>query len=219
MAKLKAGVLISGRGSNMAALIKACHASDFPAEIALVLSNRPDAAGVAIARHEGIRTQVVPHTGWPSRENFDRAMSAALRDAGVELICLAGFMRLFTPWFVSEWQDRILNIHPSLLPSFKGLHPHRQALEAGVRLSGCTVHYVVDDTDAGPIIAQGAVPVHVGDDVDTLSARVLTVEHEVYPLVLRWFGEGRVRLVRRAGTPDAVEVAGVPPGSTVLWRG
>ena len=218
MAKLKAGVLISGRGSNMAALIAACRSPDFPAEIGLVLSNRADAAGVAIAEKAGVPTKVIPHAGWPSREHFDRAMSQALRDAGVGLICLAGFMRLFTPWFVAEWQDRILNIHPSLLPSFKGLHPHRQALEAGVRLSGCTVHFVVDDTDAGPIIAQGAVPVHAGDDVDSLSARVLAVEHQVYPLVLRWFGEGRVRLIRRPDAPDAVEVAGLPPGDTVLWR-
>jgi len=219
MAKLRAGVLISGRGSNMAALIEACRAPDFPAEIGLVLSNRADAAGVSIAQDAGVPTQVIPHSGWPSREHFDRAMSAALRDARVGLVCLAGFMRLFTPWFVAEWQDRIVNIHPSLLPSFKGLHPHRQALEAGVRLSGCTVHYVVDDTDAGPIIAQGAVPVQAGDDVESLSARVLAVEHQVYPLVLRWFGEGRVRLVRQPGVPDAVEVAGLPPGGTVLWRG
>lgn len=218
MAKLKAGVLISGRGSNMAALIAACQAADFPAEIGLVLSNRADAAGLAIAREAAVPTRVIPHTGWPSREHFDRAMSAALREAGVDLICLAGFMRLFTPWFVATWQDRILNIHPSLLPSFKGLHPHQQALDAGVRLSGCTVHFVVDDTDAGPIIAQGAVPVHAGDDADALAARILAVEHQVYPLVLRWFAEGRVRLVRTPGRPDAVAVDGLPPGGSVLWR-
>jgi phosphoribosylglycinamide formyltransferase-1 len=216
MARLKAGVLISGRGSNMAALIGACAAPAFPAEIALVLSNRADAAGLQRAAEAGVSTKVIPHTGWPSREDFDRAVSAALEEAGVELICLAGFMRLSTPWFVGHWRDRIINIHPSLLPAFKGLHPQRQALAAGVRFSGCSVHYVTDDLDGGPIIAQAAVPVHAGDDEKTLEARILRSEHRLYPMVLGWFGEGRVRLLRNQGMPDRVEIEGIDPDAWAL---
>jgi phosphoribosylglycinamide formyltransferase-1 len=216
MARLKTGVLISGRGSNMAALIEACAAPAFAAEIALVLSNRADAAGLQRAAEAGVPTKVIPHTGWPTREAFDRALSAALEAAGVELICLAGFMRLSTPWFVEHWRDRILNIHPSLLPAFKGLHPQRQALAAGVRISGCSVHYVTDDLDGGPIIAQAAVPVHAGDDERTLEARILRAEHRLYPMVLGWFGEGRVRLVRTHGVPDRVEIDGVDPDAWAL---
>jgi len=216
MAKLKAAVLISGRGSNMAALIEACRAPDFPAEIALVFSNRAEAPGVAHARRYGIAVEVMSHKGWADREAFDRAMSALLERAGCELVCLAGYMRIFSPWFVARWAERIVNIHPSLLPLFKGLHPQRQALAAGVRLSGCTVHYVTADLDAGPTIAQAAVPVHQDDDEETLAARILEAEHRIYPLVLRWFGEGRVSLQRDDGG-ERVVVRGVAPGATVLW--
>ena len=193
MAKLKVGVLISGRGSNMAALIRATQAGDYPAEIACVVSNVADAAGAATARVAGIATAVIPHKSFPDRETFDRAVAAELERHGVELVVLAGFMRIFSPWFPQHWAGRIINIHPSLLPAFKGTHVQQQALDAGVRLSGCTVHFVIPDLDAGPIIAQAAVPVLRGDTADTLAARILRQEHRLYPLVVRWFAEGRIR--------------------------
>jgi phosphoribosylglycinamide formyltransferase-1 len=193
MAKLKIGVLISGRGSNMAALIEAARASDYPAEIACVVSNAADAGGVATAKAAGIETAVIPHRSFPDRETFDRAISAVLEKHGVGLVVLAGFMRIFSPWFPHHWAGRIVNIHPSLLPAFKGTHVQQQALDAGVRVSGCTVHFVIPDLDAGPIIAQAAVPVLASDTADTLSARILRQEHRLYPLVVRWFAEGRIR--------------------------
>src|SRR3979409_528421 len=156
MAKLKVGILISGRGSNMAALIEAAKATDYPAEIALVVSNVADAPGVAIALREGVPTAIVSHRGQPEREPFDRAVSAELERHGVELVALAGFMRIFSPWFPARWADRMINIHPSRLPAFKGLRVQQQALDAGVRLSGCTVHFVTPALDSGPIIAQAA---------------------------------------------------------------
>jgi len=211
MAKLKVAVLISGRGSNLAALIEACRAADFPAEIVLVLSNRAEAAGLTHAQAAAIAVRIITHKGWPEREAFDRAMSAALEQAGTELICMAGFMRIFSPWFVAHWQDRIVNIHPSLLPAFKGLHPHRQALDAGV-------HFVTTDLDGGPIIAQAAVPVSSDDDEEALSARILTAEHRLYPMVLRWFGERRVRLVRSTGAADRVDIVGLPPDVAALFQ-
>lgn len=213
MAKLKTGVLISGRGSNLLALLQACAAPDFPAEIALVVSNRADAGGLAHAASFGVPTKVVPHGDHPDRESFDRVVSAALEEAGVELVCLAGFLRIFSPWFPARWQHRIINIHPSLLPSFKGLHVQRQAIDSGARISGATVHLVTEDLDAGPIVAQGAVPVRQDDTADSLAARILKVEHELYPLALRWFGERRVTVEGRR-----VGVAGVAPDATVLWR-
>jgi phosphoribosylglycinamide formyltransferase 1 len=194
MAKLKVAILISGRGSNMAALIEAAKAADYPAEIALVVSNVADAPGLAIARTEGVPTAVVAHRGQPDRETFDRAVSVELERHGVELVALAGFMRIFSPWFPTRWADRLINIHPSLLPCFKGLHVQQQALHAGVRLSGCTVHFVIPDLDAGPIIAQAAVPVLAGDTEETLSARILRQEHRLYPMVVRWIAEGRISL-------------------------
>ena len=212
MAKLKVGILISGRGSNMAALIEAAKAADYPAEIALVVSNVADAPGLAIARPEGVPTAVVSHRGQPDRETFDRAVSAELERHGVELVALAGFLRIFSPWFPSAGPDRLINIHPSLLPAFKGLHVQQQALDAGVRLSGCTVHFVTPDLDAGPIIAQAAVPVLAGDTEETLSARILRQEHRLYPLVVRWFAEGRI-----AQAGGRVTVAGVRPGATLLF--
>lgn len=192
MAKLKVGVLISGRGSNLAALIEAAKASDYPAEIGCVVSNRESAPGLAIAASAGIATAIVSHRDHPDRESFDRAVSAQLERHGVELVVLAGFMRIFSPWFPARWKDRLINIHPSLLPAFKGLHVQRQALDAGVRVSGCTAHLVTPDLDSGPIIAQAAVPVLPGDTEETLAARILRQEHRLYPLVVRWFGEGRI---------------------------
>ena len=218
MAKLKAGILISGRGSNMAALIAAARTEDFPAEIALVVSNRADAGGLTLAREAGVPTAVVPHRDYPDRESFDRAVSAELERAEVDVICLAGFMRIFSPWFPARWPNRILNIHPSLLPSFKGLRVQQQAIDANARISGCTVHIVTSDLDDGPTVAQAAVPVLATDDADTLAARILATEHELYPLVLRWFAEGRVRLEPREGIPPRVVIQGVPPDAALLWR-
>ena len=194
MAKLKVGVLISGRGSNLAALIEAAKASDYPAEIGCVVSNREAAPGLAIAAAAGIATAVVSHRDHPDRESFDRAVSAELERHGVELVVLAGFMRIFSPWFPARWKDRLINIHPSLLPAFKGLNVQRQTLDAGVRVSGCTAHLVTPDLDSGPIIAQAAVPVLPADTEETLAARILRQEHRLYPLVVRWFGEGRIAI-------------------------
>jgi phosphoribosylglycinamide formyltransferase-1 len=195
MARLRVGILISGRGSNMQALVEACRAQHFPAEIALVLSNEPGAAGLARAEAEGIATRVLDHrTFGKDRAAFERALTAALEDAGVAFVCLAGFMRLLTGTFVEHWRDRVINIHPSLLPAFRGLDTHRRALEAGVRLHGCTVHFVRAAMDDGPIIVQAAVPVLPGDDEARLAARVLAAEHRCYPLALKLVAEGRVRV-------------------------
>jgi phosphoribosylglycinamide formyltransferase-1 len=196
MARVRAGVLISGRGSNMAALIAAAAAPGYPAEIALVLSNRPDAAGLAHAAAAGVPTATVDHQRYgKDREAFERDMQAVLGAYRIELLCLAGFMRLLTPWFIAQWEGRMINIHPALLPSFKGIHTHERALETGVRLHGATVHYVVPEMDSGPIIVQAAVPVMDNDTADRLAARVLAAEHRIYPLALRWVAEGRVSIV------------------------
>jgi phosphoribosylglycinamide formyltransferase-1 len=212
MAKLKVGILISGRGSNMAALIDAARASDYPAEVACVVSNVPDAAGLAVARAAGIPAAAISHKGFADRESFDRAVSAELEKHGVGLVALAGFLRIQSPWFPMRWKDRIVNIHPSLLPSFKGLHVQQQAIDAGVRLSGCTVHFVVPELDSGPIIAQAAVPVLAGDTAETLSARILRQEHRLYPQVVRWLAEGRV-----AVTDGRVLLQGIAPGDALLF--
>ncbi|WP_119459568.1 phosphoribosylglycinamide formyltransferase [Rhodospirillaceae bacterium SYSU D60014] len=195
MARLKIAVLISGRGSNLQALIGACSAADAPAEIVLVLSNEPAAAGLQRAAAAGLPTRVVPHREFTDRAAFDAALDRHLREAEVELICLAGFMRLLTDAFVERWRDRMINIHPSLLPAFPGLNTHARALEAGVRFTGCTVHFVRTEMDTGPIIVQAAVPVHPEDDADSLAARVLEAEHQAYPLALRLIAEGRVGVV------------------------
>jgi phosphoribosylglycinamide formyltransferase-1 len=196
MAKKRVAVLISGRGSNMASLIEAAKERSYPAEIALVVSNRPEAAGLARAAADAIPTAVVDHRPHgKDRAAFERALQAVLDDHRVELVCLGGFMRLLTPAFVLRWQGRMLNIHPTLLPAFPGLDPHGQALKAGVRISGATVHFVVPQADAGPIIAQAAVPVRDDDTAETLAARVLEVEHRVYPLALRLLAEGRVKMI------------------------
>lgn len=198
-AKKRAGVLISGRGSNLVSLIEAARAPDYPAEIVLVLSNKADALGLARAAEAGIATRVISHKGFASREAFDACVTDALKQARVDLVCNAGFMRLHSADFVREWRGRQLNIHPSLLPAFRGLHPQAQALAAGVRVAGATVHFVSEEMDAGPIIAQGAVPVLPGDTEEALSARILAMEHRLYPLALKlvasgaaWFEDGRV---------------------------
>jgi phosphoribosylglycinamide formyltransferase-1 len=196
MPKKRVAILISGRGSNMAALVEAAKAPDYPAEIALVLSNRPDAAGLALAERERVPTSVVDHRPYgKDRAAFERALQAILDQHRIELICLGGFMRLFTDEFVLRWHGRMLNVHPSLLPAFKGLDPHGQALAAGVKITGATVHFVTPEMDSGPIIAQAAVPVHDGDTAESLAARVLAVEHRIYPLALRLVAEDRVRIV------------------------
>ncbi|NNM73327.1 phosphoribosylglycinamide formyltransferase [Enterovirga aerilata] len=193
-AKKRVGILISGRGSNMASLIEAAQAPDYPAEIALVVSNRPGAAGLVRAQAAGVATAIVDHRLFPARADFDAALGRAFEEAGIELICLAGFMRILTDGFVQAWLGRMLNIHPSLLPLFKGLHPHRQALEAGVRIHGCTVHFVVPELDSGPIVAQAAVPVLPGDTEEMLASRVLAEEHRLYPLGLSLVAAGQARL-------------------------
>ena len=193
-ATLKVGVLISGRGSNLQALIDACQTAGFPACIVLVISNNAGAAGLRRAEKAGIATAVVDHRDYPDRRSFDTALDAKLRAAGAEIVCLAGFMRLLTAEFVDGWHNRVLNVHPSLLPAFKGLHAQRDALDAGVKIAGCTVHVVRPEMDSGPIIAQAAVPVLAGDDEDTLAARILEQEHVIYPLALRLIAEGRVSI-------------------------
>lgn len=213
MARLKTGVLISGRGTNLAALLDACADAKFPAEIALVISNQGDAAGLERAKAAGCATLVIEHGDFSDRGAFDHAIGAALEDAGVELVCLAGFMRILSEAFVERWRDRIINIHPSLLPAFKGLDAQAQALEAGVRISGCTVHFVRPAMDSGPIIIQAAVPVDAGDDADTLAARVLEAEHVIYPLALGLIAEGRVRI-----EGEAVAIDGAPAASGVLMN-
>ncbi len=204
MTKKRVAVLISGRGSNMMALVEAAAAPDFPAEIALVLSNRPDASGLEWASSRGIRVATVDHkTYGKDREAFERAIQAELEENSIDIVCLAGFMRVLTPWLVGQWEGRMLNIHPALLPSYRGLHTHERALDDGVKIHGCTVHFVVPEMDAGPIIAQAHVEVADSDDADALAARVLTQEHRIYPQALALVASDKVRIsgnrvVRRA---------------------
>ncbi|MEO9191357.1 MAG: phosphoribosylglycinamide formyltransferase [Acetobacteraceae bacterium] len=197
----RTGVLFSGRGSNLGALIAAAAAPDYPAEIALALSNCGDAGGLALATAAGIRAEVIDHRPFRGdRAAHEAEIDVMLRASGIELVCLAGYMRLLTPFLVERWAGRMLNIHPSLLPAFPGLHTHARALAAGVRLHGCTVHLVTEATDAGPILAQAAVPVLAGDDEDLLAARVLAQEHRLYPLALRLIAGGQAGV---APAPDA----------------
>ena len=193
-AKRKVSVLISGRGSNLQALIEASRNADYPGEIVLVLSTVADAKGLERARAASIPTAVIDHSRYPSREAFDQAMDARLSEAGAELVCLAGFMRILTDEFVRRWRGRMINIHPSLLPSFKGTHVHEQVIASGEKISGCTVHFVVPELDSGPIIAQSAVPVLESDTPQALATRVLEEEHKLYPLALKRVIEGRIRL-------------------------
>jgi phosphoribosylglycinamide formyltransferase-1 len=187
-------VLISGQGSNMAALIDACEQERWPARIAAVISNRSDAKGLVSASQKGVATEVLEHRGFADREAYDRALIERIDLYGADLVVLAGFMRILSAHFVNHYAGRLLNIHPSLLPAFTGLHPHRQALEAGVKVHGATVHLVTDQLDAGPIVMQAAVPVFVEDDEDALAARVLKVEHQIYPRAVRWFVEDKVEI-------------------------
>ena len=190
----RVAVLISGRGSNMTSLIAAAKDPSFPAEIALVLSNRPEAPGLATARENGVTTVAIDHKHHLSREDFERAMQEVMEAHGIELVCLAGFMRILTPWFVERWTGRMINIHPALLPLYRGLHTHERALADGVKLHGASVHFVVPGMDEGPIIAQAAVPVLYGDTPDSLGARVLAQEHVIYPLALGLLAGGRLTI-------------------------
>ena len=209
--KRPTAILISGRGSNMSALIDAARDPAFPAEVALVLSNNPDAAGLGVAHASGIAARAVDHRPYGrNRAAHEAAIDAALREAGIEIVCLAGYMRLLTPFLVDAWQGRMLNIHPSLLPSFPGLHTHARALAAGVRLHGCTVHLVTHEMDAGPILAQAAVPVLPGDTEDTLAARVLRQEHAIYPAALAAVAAGR---------PAALPAADARLANPLPWVG
>ena len=211
MTRLRIGVLISGRGSNLQALIDAAADPAYPAEIVLVLSNQADAKGLERAAMADIATGVISHRDFAERAPFDAALTTALEQAGVELVCLAGFMRILGAGFVDHWAGRLINIHPSLLPAFPGLDTHARALDAGVKLHGCTVHHVRPAVDSGPIIGQAAVPVLPGDTPDVLADRVLEAEHRLYPACLRLVAEGRARLVG-----DRVEIEGAGPTGPTL---
>jgi phosphoribosylglycinamide formyltransferase 1 len=209
-ARVRTAVLISGRGSNLAALIDACGRPGARAEIALVISSQPNAAGLQHARAAGVAAETLNPRRFERREEFDRHLSEMLEAKDISLVCLAGFMRVLSGWFAAHWRDRVLNIHPSLLPAFPGLDTHRRVLAAGVRFSGCTVHFVRAEVDAGPIIVQGVVPVRIEDTVETLAARVLHAEHRCYPLALELVASGRARvvgervLVENADTPGTI---------------
>lgn len=202
MAKARIAVLISGRGTNLQALIDACADPDYPGEIALVISNKPKAQGLERAGEAGIKREVVNHKDFETREDFEAALNDALKTSKVDYVCLAGFMRVLTNGFASDWRGRLLNIHPSLLPSFEGLHVHERMIEAGVKIAGCTVHFVSAEVDNGPIIGQAAVPVLPGDDAEKLAARILEQEHRLYPACLKLLIEGKARLTGGAVTYD-----------------
>ncbi|MEN9880338.1 MAG: phosphoribosylglycinamide formyltransferase [Pseudomonadota bacterium] len=192
--KTRCVVLISGRGSNLSAILKATQSTDYPATIVGVVSNKAEAPGLQLARDAGISVSVVPNDDYADRASYDQALQVAVDAYQPDLVILAGFMRILTPGFVTHYQNRMINIHPSLLPSFTGLQTHQRALDAGVRLHGCTVHFVTAELDHGPIIVQAAVPVLEDDNARTLAARVLALEHQLYPLAVRWFAEGRLQI-------------------------
>lgn len=194
MPEAKIAVLISGRGSNLKALLGACADPDYPAEIALVISNKPKADGLEFARAAGVTQAVIDHRDFETREEFDAAVTERLRAANIDYVCLAGFMRMLSPDFVDEWRGRLINIHPSLLPAFRGLHVQERTLDSGVKIAGCTVHFVSAEMDAGPIVGQAAVPVLPGDTVESLSARILEQEHRLYPAALRLIVDGAARI-------------------------
>ena len=202
--KKRVAILISGRGSNMKALLEAARNGDYPAEIVSVISSRPEAPGLAWVRSQGLPSRAIDHKAYASREAFDGAIDGALTEAGADLVALAGFMRIQSPSFVRKWLGLQLNIHPSLLPLFKGLQPQRQALQAGVRISGCSVHFVTEEMDAGPIVAQAAVAVHQGDTEEMLAERILVAEHRLYPHALSLVAAGRARLESGRVMFDAV---------------
>ena len=206
MTRKRTAVLISGGGSNLQALLDAAASPEFPAEIVLVMSNKADAYGLERAKKAGVATHVLSHKDYANREAFDEAMHEVLVKNNIEVVCLAGFMRLLTPNFVNRWFGQMINIHPSLLPSFKGLHTHERAIEEGVRFAGCTVHFVVAEMDAGPIIVQAAVPILQEDDGDALAARVLQSEHQIYPLALRLLAADKLRIEgQRVRVLDALQ--------------
>ena len=210
MSRKRVAVLISGRGSNMAALIEAAKAKDYPAEIVLVVSNRPEAGGLLVARAAGIATETVDHTKFSGdRNRFEHEIQSLLEKYRIEIICLAGFMRLLTADFLERWQWRILNIHPALLPDFKGLDTHKRVIDAGVKIHGATVHFVVPELDSGPVIAQGAINVRPGDSEEALAVRVLKVEHRIYPLALKLVAEDRVQIKNNHTLIDGVPVPNV----------
>lgn len=212
MPKLKLGVLISGRGSNLQALIDACRDSDFPAEISLVISNRPGAFGLERAQNADIPVEVIDHKTFETRSAFDQAVSRRLEEANVDLICLAGFMLLLNNEFVTRWHNKLINIHPSLLPAFKGLHIHDRVHAAGVKVTGCTVHYVRAEVDDGPIIIQAAVPVLETDTPESIGARVLEAEHKIYPEAVRLIANGQADL---KGEKVVVNTSGEPPATLI----
>ena len=192
---MKIAVLISGRGSNMENLIKASHLSNNRIQIVQVLSNRKDAPGIRIAQQLGVATEIIEHSTFDSRNSFEEKLTSSLENGGAELICLAGFMRILSPHFVTRWHNKLLNIHPSVLPAFKGLDTHKRAIEAGARFSGCTVHFVRPDMDAGPIILQAITPVKLGETATQLAQRILHLEHQCYPLAVDWIAKGAVSIV------------------------
>ena len=208
---MKIAVLVSGRGSNMQAIMRAAEDPDFPVEIALVISNFAEAKALTIAKEAGINAIAVPHGDYPDRESLDKRMTEEIVAAGCDLVVLAGFMRLLSAEFCEYWRDKLINIHPSLLPAFKGLDVHARMIEAGVRFGGCTVHFVRPEMDAGPIIVQAAVPIHPSDSADDLAARILVEEHKIYPLAVKWIAEGRVRI-----TGERVMINGAVGGEESL---
>jgi phosphoribosylglycinamide formyltransferase-1 len=212
MKRCRTAVLISGRGSNMASLIEAAQRPGFPADIALVLSNRPDAGGLSRAQEAGVPTAALDHKAYASRERFEQILDSTLRDHDIDFICLAGFMRVLTSWFVERWEGRMINIHPSLLPLFRGTRTHERALADGALVHGCTVHFVVPELDAGPIVVQAEVPVLAGDTHETLAARVLEQEHRIYPEALRMICAGEARL-------EGGRVIFAPPEADAPMRG
>jgi phosphoribosylglycinamide formyltransferase-1 len=210
---LRVAILISGRGSNMQSLIKACAEPGFPAQIVCVISNKADAGGLAFAQQAGIATHVISHKDFATRQAFEEKLDAVIEASGAQLVCLAGFMRILTSWFTERWRDRLVNIHPSLLPAFPGLHTHEKAIDYGAKLAGCTVHYVRAEMDHGPIIIQAAVPVEASDTPDTLAARVLTAEHQAYPTALRLIAEGRVNVFE-----ERTFIADAQPSAPALFN-
>lgn len=209
--KTRCVVLISGRGTNLSAILKATAAADYPAEIVAVISNKADATGLLLAQNAGVVTEVVPSQGVTDRAQYDQMLQVAIDRYQPDLVVLAGFMRILTPDFVAHYAGRMINIHPSLLPAFTGMHTHQRALDAGVHVHGCTVHFVTAELDHGPMIAQAAVPVYADDDAPKLAARVLKEEHRIYPAAVRWFAEGRLKVVGQRvlladerATPDAL---------------
>jgi phosphoribosylglycinamide formyltransferase-1 len=212
-ARRRTAVLISGRGSNLRALVDACARPDASAEIVLVISNQADAAGLRYARDCGIATEMIPHGAFATQVGFENAIDRTLHEHAIAVVCLAGFMRVLSPWFVERWRDRLLNIHPSLLPAFRGLDTHRRVLATGVRFTGCTVHFVRAEVDDGPIIVQAIVPVRPDDTEDSLAARVLEAEHRCYPLALELVASDRAPVM-----DERVVITGAAPPEAVLMN-